>query len=124
MSLFVSVNSIELGCPVIINLDMIREIRPVKAGGCHLVFQGEVILKVTDSYTSFSQFVLQPVSSDDIKKKIESIGKVQGLRTLDGMNAQGPETLPPGMDAKKSDTLRAERQAAKKNVGPSTITND
>ena len=79
MSLFVEVNSVEKQCPVIINLDHIVEIVPLREGGSALfvadpnVPGGRSQIKVTDSYTQFQQFAVQPVSADDIAKKIAKL---------------------------------------------------
>lgn len=72
MSLFVEVNSIDKGCPVIINLETVIEIAPLAAGGCALFFPdsaavgGKTAMKVTDTYEQFKQFAIQPVSAADI----------------------------------------------------------
>ena len=72
MSLFVEVNSIDKGCPVIINLETVMEIAPLAAGGCALFFPdsaavgGKTAMKVTDTYEQFKQFAIQPVSAADI----------------------------------------------------------
>jgi hypothetical protein len=69
------VNSIEKGCPVIINMDQIVEIAPLREGGCAIFFTdaggvgARVSMKVTDKYEQFKQFVMQTVSADDIAKK-------------------------------------------------------
>ncbi len=75
MSLFVEVNSVEKGCPVIINLEHIIEIAPLAAGGCALfTFDGAGMnsknsMKVTNDYSEFKQFAMQPVSVEDIEKR-------------------------------------------------------
>ena len=75
MSLFIEVNSIEKGCPVMINLDEVLEIAPLIEGGCALFFadaaavNGKNAMKVTDSYALFKQFALQMVTPDDIAKR-------------------------------------------------------
>jgi hypothetical protein len=72
MSLFIEVNSIDKGCPVIINLETVVEIAPLAAGGCALFFPdsaavgGKTAMKVTDTYEQFKQFAIQPVSASDI----------------------------------------------------------
>jgi hypothetical protein len=72
MSLFIEVNSIDKGCPVIINLETVVEIAPLAAGGCALFFPdsaavgGKTAMKVTDTYEQFKQFAIQPVSAADI----------------------------------------------------------
>jgi hypothetical protein len=75
MSLFVEVNSIEKGCPVIINLDHIIEIAPLAAGGCALFtldgagMNSKNALKVSNSYNEFKQFAMQTVTAEDIAKR-------------------------------------------------------
>jgi hypothetical protein len=75
MSLFIEVNSIDKGCPVIINLESVLEIAPLAAGGCALFFPdaaavgGKTAMKVTDSYEQFKQFAITPVSAEDIARR-------------------------------------------------------
>ena len=82
MSTFIEVFSIEKNTKVIINLDTILEIAPLKEGGCNLFFPdaaavgGKNSMKVTDSYTLFKQFALETVTSDDIAARIHNMPKV------------------------------------------------
>lgn len=69
MSLFVEVNSVDKQCKVIVNLDDVTEIAPLREGGCVLFLTSGVTYKVTDSYELFKQFAMQTVTSDDIAKK-------------------------------------------------------
>ena len=79
MSLFVEVNSIDKGCPVIINLESVIEIAPLAAGGCALFFPdsaavgGKTAMKVTDTYEQFKQFAIQPVSAEDISRRFPKV---------------------------------------------------
>jgi hypothetical protein len=79
MSLFVEVTSKEKMCKVIINLDQIVEVAPLKSGGCDLFFNdaaavgGTRVMKVEDSYTQFQQFAMQTVSADDIAKQVKKL---------------------------------------------------
>ena len=79
MSLFVEVNSIDKGCPVIINLESVIEIAPLAAGGCALFFPdaaavgGKTAMKVTDTYEQFKQFAIQPVSAEDIAARFPKV---------------------------------------------------
>ena len=79
MSLFVEVNSVDKGCPVIINLDSVMEIAPLASGGCALFFPdsaavgGKTAMKVTDSYEQFKQFAIQPVSAADIAARFPKV---------------------------------------------------
>lgn len=74
MALFVEVDDSEKGCKVIINLDCVMEIAPLRAGGCELFFPdaaavgGKRSMKVKDSYTLFKQFAMQQVSAEDIAR--------------------------------------------------------
>ena len=74
MSLFVEVNSVEKGCPVIINLDLVVEIVPLAAGGCALFtadnagVNSKSAMRVTNSYDEFKQFAIQPVSVEDVQR--------------------------------------------------------
>ena len=79
MSLFVEVQSVEKGCKVIINLDMVVEIAPLAAGGCDIFYadsaavNGKTAMKVKDSYALFQQLAMQTVSSEDIAKKVKAL---------------------------------------------------
>jgi hypothetical protein len=79
MSLFIEVNSIDKGCPVIINLDSVIEIAPLAAGGCALFYSdsaavgGKTAMKVTDSYEQFKQFAIQPISAEDIAARFPKV---------------------------------------------------
>jgi hypothetical protein len=79
MSLFIEVNSIDKGCPVIINLETVMEIAPLASGGCALFFPdaaavgGKTSMKVTDSYGQFKQFAIQPVSAEDIAARFPKV---------------------------------------------------
>lgn len=81
MSLFVEVNSVEKGCPVIINLEQIVEIAPLASGGCAIFFSdgagmnSKMAMRVTNEYSEFKQFVMQTVSADDIAKRFPKSDK-------------------------------------------------
>lgn len=83
MSLFIEVESEEKNCKVIVNLDTVIEIAPLRTGGCHLFFAdsaavgGKTAMKVKDSYAMFQQFVLQTVSEEDIATRIKNLPKVE-----------------------------------------------
>jgi len=75
MSLFVEVNSVEKGCPVIVNLEHIIEIAPLAAGGCALFtldsagMNSKNSMRVTNDYSEFKQFAMQTVTAEDIAKR-------------------------------------------------------
>jgi len=79
MALFVEVESVEKNCKVILNLDEVIEIAPLRDGGCAIFFSdsaavgGKTSIKVKDSYDQFKQFAMQTVSTDDIAKRIKSL---------------------------------------------------
>jgi hypothetical protein len=79
MALFVEVTSKEKHCKVIINLDQLLEVAPLKSGGCDLFFNdaaavgGTRVMKVEDSYAQFQQFAMQTVSADDIAKQVKKL---------------------------------------------------
>lgn len=72
MSMFIEVDSIEKGCPVIINLDSIVEIAPLASGGCALFtadgagMNSKSAMRVKNDYSEFKQFVMQTISAEDI----------------------------------------------------------
>lgn len=75
MSLFVEVQSVDKGCPVIINLDHIVEIAPLASGGCALFMNdgagmnSKTSIRVSDNYTLFKQFAMQTVTAEDIARR-------------------------------------------------------
>ena len=79
MALFVEVNCKEKGCKVIINLEEVVEVAPLRSGGCDLFFNdaaavgGTRVMKVDDSYTLFQQFAMQTVSAEDIAARVKSL---------------------------------------------------
>jgi hypothetical protein len=81
MSLFVEVNSIEKGCPVIVNLDHIVEIAPLVEGGCALFMtdsagmNSKMAMRVSDNYEQFKQFAMQTVTADDIAARFPKVAK-------------------------------------------------
>lgn len=81
MSLFVEVHSEEKNCTVIINLDHVLEIAPLKDGGCILYMSDSAGmnsrsgLKVSDSYELFKQFAMQTVTAEDIEKRFPKATK-------------------------------------------------
>jgi hypothetical protein len=83
MSFFIEVESEEKNCKVIVNLESVVEIAPLRTGGCHLFFAdsaavgGKTAMKVKDSYGMFQQFVLQTVSEEDISARIKNLPKVE-----------------------------------------------
>ena len=85
MSMFIEVQSVEKGCPVIINLDHVIEIAPRMNGTCEIKMSDDgvsrSVMTVKDDYTMFKQFAMQTVSSEDIAKRIESINKAAGIET-------------------------------------------
>lgn len=84
MALFVEVNDVDKGCIIIINLDTVMEIAPLRTGGCELAFPdsaavgGKRTMKVKDSYDLFKQFAMQTISSDMIRDRITSIHNAAG----------------------------------------------
>ena len=89
MAYFIEVNDIDKKCPVIINLDAVMEIAPIfNPNGCDITFlesddsdairrekngsaaaiKGRRVMRVSDNYTAFKQFVIQPVSAEDIAR--------------------------------------------------------
>lgn len=94
MSLFVEVNSVEKGCPVIVNLDHIIEIAPLASGGCALFtidgagMNSKNAMRVTDSYDQFKQFAMQTVSAEDIARRFPKV--------------TAPATVPAEAPAKKT----------------------
>ena len=79
--LFVEVNSVEKGCPVIVNLEHISEIAPLKEGGCLLFMadgagmNSKTSIHVENDFSEFKQFAMQTVTAEDIEKRFPSAKK-------------------------------------------------
>ena len=99
MSLFVEVNSVDKGCPVIINLDHIVEIAPLTSGGCALFMtdgagmNSKNAMKVSDNYELFKQFAMQTVTAEDIAKKFPKASKKSDEDTKFGVSFDDIPTL-------------------------------
>ena len=82
MSIFVEVTSIEKGCPVIINLESVVEIAPLRDGGCNIFYAdtaavgGKTAMRVKESYELFKQFVMTTVTPTDIAARIKNLPTV------------------------------------------------
>lgn len=84
--MLIKVKSREKLCEVIINLDHVIEIAPLRDGGCaiRLVYDGDITQKtgyrelhVDNKFTEFEQFVLQTVTVDTVSKKVQELKKQQ-----------------------------------------------
>lgn len=84
--MLIKVKSREKGCEVIINLDHVIEITPLRDGGSAIrfIYDGDVTSKtgfreifVDNKFTEFEQFVLQTVSAEDVSKKVAALKKQQ-----------------------------------------------
>jgi hypothetical protein len=83
--LLVEVESVERGCKVLLNMDLVIEIVPLLAGGTTLFFadsaavNGKTAYQVKDSFTQFQQFAMQTVTAEDVAKKVKSLKGAAGL---------------------------------------------
>ena len=84
--MLIKVKSREKRCEVIINLDQVIEIAPLRDGGCaiRLTYDGDVTPKsgfreliVDNKFTEFEQFVLETVTTDSVSKKVQELKKQQ-----------------------------------------------
>ncbi len=78
MSTFVEVFDVSKETTVIINLDCVTEVAPLRGGGCELFFQpagvnSRLSIRVKENYDMFKQFAMQTVSSDMIKEKVAKL---------------------------------------------------
>lgn len=83
MSTFIEVESVDKDCKVIINLDQVQEIAPLRDGGCVLFFgdsaavNGKSAYAVKDNYDQFKQFAMQTVSAADIAARFPKTIKAE-----------------------------------------------
>jgi len=115
MSMFVEVFSFDKNCNVIINLDTVLEIAPLKEGGCNIFFPdsaavgGKTSMKVRENYTMFKQFVLETVSQEMIAERIQRMNMIE--------KEPYPRVIPqaqpdPIVDLNKADAEREARREA------------
>jgi uroporphyrinogen-III synthase len=127
VSLFVEVFSIEKGCPVIINLESVIEIAPLRDGTTSIFYAdtaavgGKTALKVKDSYNMFKQFVLEPVSAEDIARRFPKSTDHKEPILIPQLQ-QVPENLPKTAAAKKVESMKAQNKTG--STGPGTTTAD
>ena len=113
MGLWVEVESVEKGCPVMVNLDEVIEIAPLREGGCALFYQnsnvpdGKSPYKVKDNYSLFKQFALKTVSADAIADRIASINKAHGISEdspVEDDNSETSQEAPRGRGRPKKES--------------------
>ena len=84
--MLIKVKSREKQCEVIINLDHVIEISPLRDGGSAIrfIYDGDVTAKagyreifVDNKFTEFEQFVLQTVEVETVSKKVADLKKQQ-----------------------------------------------
>jgi hypothetical protein len=84
--MLVKVKSREKGCDVIINMEHVIEITPLKDGGTAIrfVYDGSVTGKggyreihVDNKFSEFEQFVLETVTAESVSKKVAELKKQQ-----------------------------------------------
>jgi hypothetical protein len=84
--MLIKVKSREKQCDVIINLDHVMEISPLRDGGTaiRMLYDGDITQKtgyreiyVENKFSEFEQFVLQTVTTDVMSKKVEELKKQQ-----------------------------------------------
>jgi hypothetical protein len=77
--LLTEVTSVEKDCKVLLNMDLVIEIAPMKNGYTAIFYQdsaavnGKIAIQVKESYEMFKQFAVHTVSSDDIARKIAAL---------------------------------------------------
>lgn len=85
MSLFAEVFDQGKNCPVIVNLEHVVEITPLRSGGCEIAFSdsasvgGKRVINVKDNYDMFKQLAMQIVTPDAMADRIAAINKFAGV---------------------------------------------
>jgi len=79
MSLFVEVFDVKKGCQVIVNLEHVVEITPLRTGGCEMAFNdsasvsGKRVVNVKEEFTVFQQLVMHMVTPEAMSQRIAKI---------------------------------------------------
>lgn len=75
MSILIEVNCLDKQCPIIVNLEKISQIIPMRDGSTTIYIE-DTVIKVKESFSMFRQFVMQTVTPDDIAARLKNIPKV------------------------------------------------
>ena len=92
--LLCEVTSVEKDCKVLLNMDLVVEIAPLKTGGSAVFFadsaavNGKIAIQVKESYDMFKQFAVHTVSTDDIARKIASLKPSVSIVNVSNVNDQ------------------------------------
>lgn len=79
MSLFVEVYDVKKECPVVVNLDHVVEITPLRSGGCEICFNdgaavsGKRVVNVKEDFGMFRQLVMHMVTPESMSDRIAKI---------------------------------------------------
>ena len=101
MSLFAELFDLTKNCPVIINLDHVVEVTPLRTGGCEVAFSdsasvgGKRVINVKDDFSMFQQLAMTIVTPDAMANRIEAINKFAGS-VSNVPEATNPSTEPRG----------------------------
>jgi hypothetical protein len=85
MSLFAEVYDLGKGCPVVVNLEHVVEITPLRSGGCEIAFSdsasvgGKRVINVRDNYDMFKQLAMTIVTPEAMSDRIAAINKFAGV---------------------------------------------
>jgi hypothetical protein len=92
--LLCEVTSTEKDCKVLLNMDLVIEIAPLKNGGTAIFYSdnaavnGKTAIQVKESYDMFKQFAVHTVSSDDIARKLAALNPSASIVNVSTVNDQ------------------------------------
>jgi hypothetical protein len=84
MSLFTELFDLGKKCQVIVNLEHVVEVTPLRSGGCEVSFTdgaavgGKRVINVSDDYSKFQQLVMTLVTPEAMANRIDSINRFAG----------------------------------------------
>ena len=96
MSLFAELFDLGKNCPVIINLEHVVEVTPLRTGGCEVAFSdsasvgGKRVINVKDDFSMFQQLAMTIVTPDAMATRIAAINNFAGA-TANVPNVGGAE---------------------------------
>jgi len=105
--LLVEVTSSEKDCKVLLNMDLVIEIAPLKNGGSAIFYSdnaavnGKTAVQVKESYDMFKQFAVHTVSSDDIARKIAALKPPVPTQVNDQITDSVTQAIAPQVPARR-----------------------
>jgi hypothetical protein len=93
--MFVELDSVEKNCPIIVNLEHVVEIAPLREGGCALFLSdsagmnSKTVIRVKNTYDQFKQFAMQTVTPEMIASRFPKVTVATGDTPAEAPRGRG-----------------------------------